>query len=94
MEYKVSCNQIIFYMRYFCCSGFYIKGGLYLDTQRAKQIIESKGVIEVLYGDCPVWIESLNGDVANITYMQTKNKDQVPVDKLYERKNNINTFIN
>lgn len=70
----MSANNII-YIMLFTVNGLYVlKGGFWLDIQRAKQIIESKGVIEVLYGDSPVWIESLNGNTANISYMHTKKK--------------------
>jgi len=33
-----------------------------LDKQRVKEIVESKGVIEVKYRDNPVWLESINTD--------------------------------
>lgn len=33
-----------------------------MDKQRVKEIVESKGVIEVKYRDNPVWLESINTD--------------------------------
>jgi H-type small acid-soluble spore protein len=33
-----------------------------MDKNRAKEIMESKGYIGVVYGDRPVWIENINND--------------------------------
>lgn len=55
-----------------------------MDSNRAKQIIESKGVINVLYNGSPVWIESIDGNNADVTNIETKARAQVPVNMLIE----------
>ncbi len=64
-----------------------------MDNERARQIVDSLGVIEVLYNGSPVWIENLKENTAEISYIDsnidTKNKVQVQVDKLIERKPSI-----
>jgi H-type small acid-soluble spore protein len=59
---------------------------LQLDNQRARQIVKSLGVIEVLYNGSPVWIEDINGYTAEVSYINTKNKVEVQVENLIERK--------
>lgn len=55
-----------------------------MDSARAQEIIESKGVIEVLYNSIPVWINSVTGESAEITYLDSNRKSQVPVASLNE----------
>jgi small acid-soluble spore protein H (minor) len=55
-----------------------------LNTDRAKEIINSKGVIEVLHNGAPVWIEGLRGSNAEVTYIETKKRSEVPLDRLIE----------
>ena len=57
-----------------------------MDSIRAKQILESKGVIEVLYQGSPVWIENvLENNNAQVSYMQSNEKTEVPVYMLVEK---------
>lgn len=57
-----------------------------MDSERAKRIIESKGVIEVLYQGSPVWIESvLKDNIVEITNIQTNDKYDVPANMLVEK---------
>jgi len=60
-----------------------------MDNERARQIVESLGVIEVLYNGSPVWIESIKENNAEVSYIDTKNKAEVQVEKLTERKPSI-----
>ncbi|MDP4091760.1 MAG: H-type small acid-soluble spore protein [Bacillota bacterium] len=55
-----------------------------MNRERAKEIMESQGIIQVLYGSSPVWIEDLNGDNAQVSYIGSNNRIQVPLNKLNE----------
>lgn len=57
-----------------------------MDSNRAKQIMESKGVIEVLYQGTPVWIENvLDDNTVQVSILQTNVKQDVPVNMLVEK---------
>jgi H-type small acid-soluble spore protein len=60
-----------------------------MDNERARQIVESLGVIEVLYNGSPVWIENIKENNAEVSYIDTKNKAEVQVEKLIERKPSV-----
>ncbi len=55
-----------------------------MDPEKAQQIVESLGVIEVLHNGSPVWIENLDGDRAEVRYLETGEIMQVPVSELVE----------
>ena len=55
-----------------------------LEKNRAVQIIESLGVIEVKCADSPVWIESIRGNIADVTNLETNKKMEVPISELHE----------
>lgn len=57
-----------------------------LDINRAKEIVESLGVIEVLYQGAPVWIEGLEGDSAKVRYLDSYDHMSVSVGELVENK--------
>ena len=58
-----------------------------LDSFRAKQIIEAKENIHVLYKGSPVWIESINGsNIAEVTSLKgDKTRLEVPVNMLEDK---------
>lgn len=57
----------------------------FLDSERARQIIDSPQKIEVLYQGSPVWIENVtDNNTANVTYIETHDKVEVPVYRLVE----------
>jgi H-type small acid-soluble spore protein len=57
-----------------------------VDIRRAKEIVESHGVIEVLHHNSPVWIEDINdSNLIQISYLDTKKRCEVPVEQLEER---------
>lgn len=57
-----------------------------MDSVRAKQIIESDGVIEVLYEGKPVWIENVqDNNTAGVSFINTNEKKDVPVYMLVEK---------
>ncbi|AFV10310.1 MAG: Small acid-soluble spore protein [Clostridia bacterium 62_21] len=60
------------------------EGLIHLDSGRAKEIVESLGVVEVLYNGFPVWIERLNGDTAEVRFLETGGRLEVPVTELVE----------
>lgn len=68
-----------------------------MDSERARQIVNSLGVIEVLYNGSPVWIENLKENTAEVSYIDTnadsnidtKNRVEVQVDKLIEPNTSI-----
>ena len=57
-----------------------------MDNESARRIVESLGVIEVLYNGSPVWIENVKDNTAKVSYLDTKNMAEVPVEELIERK--------
>lgn len=56
-----------------------------MDTERVKQIIESHGVIEVLYRDSPVWINNIkDSNHVDVTVLDTEERMDVSIDQLLE----------
>lgn len=55
-----------------------------MDRSKAEDIINSLGVIEVLYQGSPVWIEELQGYTAQIKYLYDGKRQQVDVAELVE----------
>lgn len=58
-----------------------------LDSSRAKQILEAKEKINVLYQGSPVWIEGISdNDIAEVTSLKGhRARIEVPVNLLEER---------
>jgi len=58
-----------------------------LDSIRAKEIISSGELIQVLYQGSPVWLENVkDNNMAEITKLDGKDKMEVPVYLLVEDK--------
>ncbi|OPZ93765.1 MAG: acid-soluble spore protein H [Firmicutes bacterium ADurb.Bin419] len=58
-----------------------------MDSNRAKRIMESNGVIEVLYQGSPVWIENvLDNNIVEVSNIQTNDKKEVPAYMLVEKE--------
>lgn len=57
-----------------------------MDNESARRIVESLGIIEVQYNGIPVWIENIKDNTAEVSYLDSKNKAEVPIEKLIERK--------
>ena len=55
-----------------------------MDPEKAQQIVESLGVVEVLHNGTPVWIENLERENAEVRYLETGEVIQVPVSELVE----------
>lgn len=55
-----------------------------MNTSRAKEIVNSLGVIEVLYNGSSVWIESVNEDSVQVKDLKTEQRFEVPADDLVE----------
>ncbi|NLM53131.1 MAG: small, acid-soluble spore protein, H family [Firmicutes bacterium] len=53
-----------------------------MDIKQAEEIMNSPDKVEVQYEDVPVWIDSLQGNMANITVIGTNKKMSVPVEQL------------
>ena len=54
-------------------------------SDRAKEIIESHGVIAVNYHDSPVWIEQIKDtENAEVTTLDTNQRMDVPMEQLME----------
>lgn len=51
---------------------------------RARQIMDSLGVIEVKYQGNPVWIEQVEEDSAMVRFLDSGKKIKVPVNMLAE----------
>lgn len=58
-----------------------------MDSNRAKKIMESDGVIEVLYQGSPVWIENvLDNNIVQVSNIKTNDKKEVPAYMLVEKE--------
>ncbi|MGI6436064.1 MAG: H-type small acid-soluble spore protein [Syntrophomonadaceae bacterium] len=55
-----------------------------MDVRRAHDIVNSLGVIEVLYQGEPIWIENLHGDQAMIEFLNSPTRAEVAVAELFE----------
>lgn len=55
-----------------------------MDTKRAQEIMDSLGVIEVLLRGRPVWIEDLEGSLAQVRFLDDTHSFKVPVGELQE----------
>ena len=55
-----------------------------MDNKRAREIINSLGVIEVLYQSRPIWIEDIDGSLAQVRYLDAEDSFEVPVGELEE----------
>ncbi|NLU48464.1 MAG: H-type small acid-soluble spore protein [Syntrophomonadaceae bacterium] len=53
-------------------------------VDRAREIMESKGVIEVFYQGHPVWIEQIEQDTARIRMLDNNQQLNVPIKMLAE----------
>ena len=60
------------------------KGVDLMDNKRAREIINSLGVIEVLYQGRPIWIEDIDGSLAQVRYLDARDSFEVPVGQLEE----------
>jgi H-type small acid-soluble spore protein len=60
------------------------KGMCGMDNKRVREIINSLGVIEVLYQGRPVWIEDVDGSLAQVRYLDARDSFEVPVGELKE----------
>lgn len=61
------------------------KGDVYMDTERAKEILTQSGNIQVLYDGTPVWLENIkDNNTVQVTYLDTHRREDVPVYKLVE----------
>ena len=59
-----------------------------MDIQRAKQILNSREQIEVLYQGTPVWIENVkDNNNVEVSYLDTSNRIEVQVNNLEENNN-------
>ncbi|HOP75512.1 MAG TPA: H-type small acid-soluble spore protein [Bacillota bacterium] len=57
-----------------------------MDYQRAKEIMESHGVISVSYENAPVWLEQLHADreTAEVINLFNDERLEVPLENLME----------
>ncbi len=56
-----------------------------MDIVRARQILNSKETIEVLYDGAPVWINNVgDNNSARVTFLNNKKSTEAPVYKLVE----------
>jgi H-type small acid-soluble spore protein len=55
-----------------------------MDVKRAHDIVNSLGVVEVLYQGEPIWIEQLHGDQARVEFLDRRQRAQVPIAELFE----------
>lgn len=62
------------------------KGNMGMDSERAQEIFDSYGVIEVLHRGAPVWIEAVANDQATVKYLDSQERTQIPVTELVENE--------
>ena len=55
-----------------------------MDKQRARSIMQSAGIIGVMHNGSPVWLENLKGDMAEVSYINTDRRAEVPLNELVE----------
>lgn len=55
-----------------------------MDEKRAREIVDSLGVIEVMHNGKPVWIENITGNEAQITYIEGNETVDVSLNQLVE----------
>jgi len=60
------------------------KGVDRMDNKRAREIINSLGVIEVLYQSRPVWVEDIDGSLVQVRYLDAEDSFEVPVGEMEE----------
>ncbi len=60
-----------------------------MNIERAQEIFDSLGVIEVLHHGAPVWIEEVANDQATVKYLDTHERTRVPVADLLEGEGGI-----
>ncbi|HYF83968.1 MAG TPA: H-type small acid-soluble spore protein [Clostridia bacterium] len=63
-----------------------------MDINRAEEIINSKGIIEVTYKDSPIWIESVIRDnaTAHVKLLSDNQSMNIPIEDLMEKNPNNN----
>ncbi|AUS98554.1 hypothetical protein CDQ84_13315 [Clostridium thermosuccinogenes] len=55
-----------------------------MDSKRAEEIMKSNGLIHVSYNGMPVNIESIRGDLAEVTLIGMGKKIDIPISALAE----------
>ena len=55
-----------------------------MDSKRAVEIMQSNGSINVTYNGMPVWIESIRGDMAEVTFIGMDRRVDVSISALSE----------
>lgn len=66
-----------------------ISGGVGMVLRRATEILKSKGNVEVLYNNEPVWLENIDSRTETV-YVKSLNNDKrmvVPIIELVENEN-------
>jgi small acid-soluble spore protein H (minor) len=78
--------NVKYYNRIIYSSNVYKRGGISMDTKRAKEILDNTGdTIEVLYEGSQVWLENItDNNTAVVSYIENHRKEEVPVYKLIE----------
>lgn len=55
-----------------------------MNAHKAKEIMESAGVIEVLYNGHPVWLQEVKGNAADVILLNSDQHISVPLEGLVE----------
>lgn len=55
-----------------------------MNKQRIFEIIKNEKIYDIFYNEHPVWIQSINDDIAKIGFIDGSEKD-VYIEDLYER---------
>ena len=56
-----------------------------MDLERVNSILNNDQKFEVFYDEHPVWIQSLNNDIAKVGFVDTFEEKDVYIKDLYER---------
>ncbi len=55
-----------------------------MNTKRAKEILDSNDMIQVLHDGASVWLEKVEGDYAKVKNLSTNIEEKIPVNELHE----------
>jgi len=56
-----------------------------MELNRVNSILNNKEKCDIFYGDRPVWIQSINSDIAKVGFIDNFDEKDVFIKDLYER---------
>ena len=62
-----------------------IFGGKHMNKARIYEIMKNKEIYDVFYNERPIWIQSIQDDIAKIGFMDSTEIKDVYIEDLYEK---------